>query len=136
MEGKRKLHSDAWPSIRLRQRSRNSDLVRTAKLAEFNPELSGFINNDINNFAPQLGFAWDIKGNGKTVIRGEGWYLLRTNIINHFLFDRVLNLPPGFGNDSPVLSRGAPLLLDPETANCLFDATSFHPTVGNCGLVA
>jgi len=111
----------------------NSDLVRTAKLAEFNPELSGFINNDTNNFAPQLGFAWDINGNGKTVIRGGGGIYYDTNIINNFLFDRVLNLPPGFGNDTPVLSRGAPLLLDPATGDCLFDATSFHPTVGNCG---
>src|SRR6185437_2132611 len=111
----------------------DSDLVRTAKLAEFNPELGGFINNDVNNFAPQVGFAWDIKGNGKTVIRGGGGIYYDSNIINNILFDRVLNLPPGFGNDTPVLTRGAPLLLDPETGECLFDATSFHPTVGNCG---
>ena len=111
----------------------DSDLVRTAKLAEFNPVLGGFINNDVNNFAPQVGFAWDIKGNGKTVIRGGGGIYYDSNIINNILFDRVLNLPPGFGNDTPVLTRGAPLLLDPATGNCLFDATSFHPTVGNCG---
>jgi hypothetical protein len=111
----------------------DSDLVRTAKLAEFNPVLGGFINNDTNNFAPQVGFAWDIKGNGKTVIRGGGGIYYDSNIINNILFDRVLNLPPGFGNDTPVLTRGAPLLLNPETGDCLFDATSFHPTVGNCG---
>src|SRR5689334_8645839 len=111
----------------------DSDLVRTAKLAEFNPVLGGHINNDVNNFAPQLGFAWDIHGNGKTVIRGGGGIYYDSNIINNILFDRVLNLPPGFGNDTPVLTKGAPLLLDPATGNCLFDATSFHPTVGNCG---
>src|ERR1041385_6318822 len=111
----------------------DSDLKRTAKLAEFNPALGGFINNDVNNFAPQVGFAWDIKGNGKTVIRGGGGLFYDGNIINNILFDRVLNLPPGFGNDTPVLTRGAPLLLDPGTGACLFDATSFHPTVGQCG---
>jgi Carboxypeptidase regulatory-like domain/TonB dependent receptor len=111
----------------------DSDLVRTAKLAEFNPALGGFINNDVNNFAPQAGFAWDINGNGKTVIRGGGGIYYDSNIINNILFDRVLNLPPGFGNDTPVLTKGAPLLLDPGTGNCLFDATSFHATVGNCG---
>jgi len=51
------------------------------------------------------------------------------NIINNILFDRVLNLPPGLGNDTPVLTRGAPLLLDPERVPALFDATSFRTTV-------
>ncbi|HKY28432.1 MAG TPA: TonB-dependent receptor, partial [Pyrinomonadaceae bacterium] len=111
----------------------DSDLIRTAKLAEFDPVLSGFINNDVNNFAPQVGFAWDIKGDGKTVIRGGGGIFYDSNIINNILFDRVLNLPPGLGNDTPVLTRGAPLLLDPGTGACLFDATSFSNTVGNCG---
>ncbi len=111
----------------------DSDLVRTATLAQFNPILGGFINNDVNNFAPQLGFAWDINGNGKTVIRGGGGIFYDGNIINNILFDRVLNLPPGLGNDTPVLTSGAPLLLDPGTGACLFDATHFSNTIGSCG---
>jgi hypothetical protein len=112
----------------------NSDLVRTAKLAEFNPALGGFINNDTNNFGPQAGFAWDIKGNGKTVIRGGAGIFYETNIINNFLFDRVLNLPPGIGNDTPVLTAGAPDLLHPATGDCLFRATNFRTTSGQCGV--
>jgi hypothetical protein len=110
----------------------DSDLKRTDTLAQFSPVLGGFINNDVNNFAPQLGFAWDVKGNGKTVIRGGGGIFYDSNIINNILFDRVINLAPGIGNDTPVLTAGSPLLLDPATGACLFDARNFRPTVGQC----
>jgi hypothetical protein len=111
----------------------NADLMRTATLAQFSPTLAGSINNDNNNFAPQAGFAWDIKGNSKFVVRGGAGIYYDTNIINNFLFDRVLNLPPGLGNDTPILAATSPLLLDPSTGNCLFDVTNFNPVAGQCG---
>ncbi len=46
-------------------------------------------NGDHNNFAPRLGFAWDVFGDGKTVIRGGGGILYE-----QFSFD-VMN---GEGN--------------------------------------
>jgi hypothetical protein len=46
-------------------------------------------NGDHNNFAPRVGFAWDIGGNGKTVLRGGAGILYET-----FSFD-VMN---GEGN--------------------------------------
>jgi hypothetical protein len=112
----------------------DSDLARTPKLAEFNPALRGKPNNDTNNFAPQAGIAWDVRGNGKWVIRAGAGLFYETNIINNFLFDRVLNLPPGFGNDTPVLSRSAPDLINPGTGACIFRATNFRTTAGQCGV--
>jgi len=110
----------------------DSDLPRTSTLAQFNPALAGKPNNDTNNFAPQAGVAWDVSGNGKFVIRAGAGLFYETNIINNFLFDRVLNLPPGFGNDTPVLTSGAPDLIDPGTGNCIFRATNFRTAPGQC----
>ncbi len=44
----------------------------------------------------------------------------------------MLNNPPGFGNDTPVLSAAAPDLIDPGTGLCLFRATNFRSTPGQC----
>src|SRR5262249_7942230 len=110
----------------------NSDLARTPLLATFNPALAGKPNNDKNNFAPQLGFAYDLRGDGKWVIRGGAGLFYETNVINNFQFDRVLNIPPGIGNDTPVITSGAPDLIDPGTGNCLFRATNFSTTPGQC----
>jgi hypothetical protein len=50
----------------------------------------GFVNPDTNNFAPRLGLAYDVRGNGKTAIRaGAGYYYSA----NHF---RVF-MPAGEG---------------------------------------
>ena len=37
-------------------------------------------NGDHNNFAPRVGFAWDVFGNGKTVIRGAGGILYESTL--------------------------------------------------------
>ncbi|MBO0721534.1 MAG: TonB-dependent receptor, partial [Blastocatellia bacterium] len=110
----------------------DADLKRTATLAAFNPTLAGNINNDNNNIAPQAGFAWDIRGSGKFVVRGGTGIYYDTNIINNFLFDRVLNLPPGLGNDTPSLSNGTPILTDPGTGACLFNVNNYSSAPGQC----
>src|SRR5262245_37226064 len=110
----------------------DSDLARAALLARFNPALAGKPNNDKNNFAPQLGFAYDLHSDGKFVIRAGAGIYYDTNIINNFLFDRVLNLPPGLGNDTPILDGTNPILPNPGTGACLFSITNFNTTPGQC----
>jgi hypothetical protein len=110
----------------------DSDLARAPMLAQFSPTLAGKPNNDKNNFAPQIGFAYDLHSDGKFVIRAGAGIYYDTNIINNFLFDRVLNLPPGLGNDTPILDGTNPILPNPANGQCLFDITHFNTTPGQC----
>ena len=50
---------------------------------------------DTNNFAPRVGFAWDVAGNGRTVIRGGFGMYYDNTIDNLRLFERADLGPPG-----------------------------------------
>jgi hypothetical protein len=50
---------------------------------------------DTNNIAPRLGFAWDLAGNGKTVVRGGAGIYYDNTIDNLRLFERADLGPPG-----------------------------------------
>ena len=50
---------------------------------------------DTNNIAPRIGFAWDVAGNGRTVVRGGVGMYYDNTIDNLRLFERADLGPPG-----------------------------------------
>ena len=95
----------------------NADLARAPLIGTFDAELGGKPHNDNKRFAPQVGFAWDVAGSGKTVIRGGGGMYYETNIFNNLLFDRAEQLPPGLGNDTPEGEPSLPFIIDPRSSD-------------------
>jgi|RhiMethySRZTD1v2_1073278.scaffolds.fasta_scaffold34372_2 carboxypeptidase family protein len=75
----------------------NHDLDRPPIVsALFNGDLSA-PKKDKNNFDPSLGFAWDVKNNGKTVIRGGAGIYHDSNVFYVRLQERFLTGPSGNG---------------------------------------
>lgn len=63
-------------------------------------------NNDWNNFAPRVGFAWDIFGNGKTALRGN-WGVFYDRMVGAAI-NTVDLATPGFSQDVRVMPNQAP----------------------------
>ncbi|MCI0403182.1 MAG: TonB-dependent receptor [Acidobacteria bacterium] len=111
----------------------NSDLERTPLVGEFDPTLLGRPRRDINDFAPQVGFAWDVLGDGKTVVRGGAGVFYETNLFINYVSDRILNIPPGIFSEIALVNAGFPFLLDPATGGVLFDFSTMCSTpTGSC----
>ena len=63
--------------------------------------LGGRVRQPNKDFGPKAGFAYDPRGDGKTVIRGGLGLYFENNIFNNVLFDRPARLATGlfFGDD-------------------------------------
>jgi hypothetical protein len=87
----------------------NLGLVQTGK------QIGSVFNGDHNNFAPRIGIAWDIGGNGKTVIRASGGIFYEQGSYDSFMaLGNLLGLrtvPTGValytdGNPTPYTAGG------------------------------
>lgn len=91
----------------------NHDQSRPAIIAPLFGKGTAPSPKDTNNVAPRVGFAWDVAGNGRTVIRGGVGIYYDNTIDNLRLFERADLGPPGaelflVGSDlhSPVFPGG------------------------------
>jgi hypothetical protein len=70
-----------------------------ANLANPNVPQTGILPSDTNNVGPRFGFAWDIRGDGKSVVRG-GYGVYYGRIINSTIYNALINT----GNPAGQLS--------------------------------
>jgi hypothetical protein len=102
--------------------------------ATFQVHNSSIWNKDLNNFGPRIGFAWDMLGNQKLVLRG-GWGTFYDRIYNN-VFENIRFNPPFFADEVAGIFRNAVplgplknpgLISDPFTGNALFVSPTIFP---------
>jgi hypothetical protein len=64
------------------------------------PKLGKVAEFPLTAFSPQVGFAWDPTGSGKTSIRGGFYLTYEMNILNNGIFDSFPRTPPGIGPET------------------------------------
>ena len=77
----------------------DSDLPPLQALNDVLPGAGDRVKQPNLNFAPQVGVAWDPKGDGKMVFRGGIGMYYDNTVFNNILFDRLLRLPSGAFNN-------------------------------------
>jgi hypothetical protein len=84
----------------------DSNLGAVPALNQWGPGYGNQVRNPNLNFAPQVGFAWDMGGNGKTVLRGGGGLFYENSIWNNILFDSPPRLTKGIFLATPEVCSG------------------------------
>jgi hypothetical protein len=117
----------------------DSDLPAIPEVNAVFPGFGNRVHQPNLNFAPQLGIAWDPKGDGKTVIRAGGGMFYENVIFNNVLFDRPLRLRTGAFLQFPIAcSGGAALPVSTQSGTLTPNAADCAGTIGQAaaGLAA
>ncbi len=84
----------------------DSNLGPLPVLNSWGPGLGNRVRTPGDNFAPQLGIAWDPKGDAKTVIRAGGGLFYENSIWNNVIFDSPGRIPQGVFAFTPLVCAG------------------------------
>ena len=88
-----------------------TEIMPSPQLPNTNLPTTTAFPSDRTDFGPRLGFAWDLKGDGKTIVRG-GYGIFYGRIINSTIFNAIANTAEPAGQSSVSLtatSATAPL---------------------------
>jgi hypothetical protein len=107
-------------------------------LNDVQPGLANSITQPNKNFGPQAGIAWDVTGQGKTVVRAGAGIYYENNVWNNVLFDRPTRLTQGlfFGDTSacPSTTVSVPTSGGGSTSISTIDGTATGtPIASICG---
>jgi hypothetical protein len=94
----------------------DSDVAAVDALNQFSPGLGRPVRQPNLNFGPTLGFAWNLHGDGKTVIRAGAGIYYENNVFNNILFDREGKLPNALVNGIGILCPGGSITFPGDSA--------------------
>ena len=84
----------------------DTNLGALPELNQWGPGYGNQVRNPNLNFAPQFGFAWDVGGTGKTVVRGGAGLYFENAIWNNILYDSPPRLRQGIFLATPEVCSG------------------------------
>ena len=80
----------------------------------FHPGYGGYRHNPKTDFGPQTGFAWNIGGSGKTVLRSAAGLYFEELTIDGFYGDPSNFIPAGISSQSQTVGKGG-AVIDPRS---------------------